>query len=156
MRRLSMFSALLMALLLVSLPALAQQDVISTIIGGGPNNIPALHANLYTPDGIALDSAGNFYIASYNQNRVFKVSSTGTLTVIAGTGTPGFGGDGVVGGATLALLNHPVAVALDAAGNIYIADTNNCAVRKVTTAGTITTIAGIGGACGFAGDGGKG
>jgi sugar lactone lactonase YvrE len=151
-----MFSVLLLALLLVSLPALAQQDMISTIIGGGPNNIPALHANLYTPDGIALDSAGNYYIASYNQNRVFKVSASGALTVLAGTGTPGFGGDGVVGGAPLALLNHPVAVTLDATGNVYIADTNNCAVRKVTSAGTITTIAGIGSSCGFAGDGGKG
>ena len=85
MRRLSIFAALLLAIVLVSLPGLAQQDVITTAIGGGPNNIPAIDGNLYQPYGVALDSSGNFYISSYNQHRVFKVSSTGTITVIAGT-----------------------------------------------------------------------
>lgn len=156
MRRLTIFAALLLAVLLVSLPGVAQQDVITTIIGGGPNNIPALNANLYNPEGVAIDSSGNFYIASYNQHRVFKVTtSTGKLTVVAGTGIAAYGGDGVVGGAALANLNHPVAVTVDATGNVYIADTQNCVVRKVDTANTITTIAGTN-ACGFSGDGGKG
>jgi sugar lactone lactonase YvrE len=154
MRRLTSFAALILSVLLVSLPGFAQQDVISTIIGGGPNNIPAARANLYDPIGVAVDASGNFYIAAYQQNRVFKVTAGGTLTVVAGLGTQGYTGDGVVGGAANATLNHPIGVAVDASGNIYISDTNNCAVRKVTTAKTITTIAGT--TCGFSGDGGKG
>ena len=93
MRRLTIIAALLLAALLVSLPASAQ-DVITTAIGGGPNGIPALDANLYNPLGVAVDAAGNFYIASYNQNRVFKVNGAGTITVVAGSGAPGYTGDG--------------------------------------------------------------
>lgn len=88
MRRFTMFAFLLLAALLVSLPALAQ-DIITTAIGGGPNGIPALDANLYNPYGVAVDSSGNVYIASFNQNRVFKVNSTGTITVVAGQLSPG-------------------------------------------------------------------
>lgn len=158
MRRLTIIAALMLAALLVSLPALAQ-DVITTAIGGGPNGIPALNANLYNPYGVAVDASGSFYIAAYNQNRVFKVNGAGTISVVAGSGAPGYTGDGVVGGATNASLNHPYAVAVDTASppNVYIADYQNCVVRKVTgSTGTITTIAGIGGQCGYAGDGGKG
>ena len=71
MRRFATFAFLLLAALLVSLPALAQ-DIITTAIGGGPNGIPALDANLYNPYGVAVDSSGNVYIASFNQHRVFK------------------------------------------------------------------------------------
>ena len=156
MRRFTIFSALLLAAVLVSLPALAQQDVITTAIGGGPNGIPAIDANLYNPQGVATDASGNYYIASFNQHRVFKVNSTGTITVVAGSGAQGYAGDGVVGGATLASLYHPYAVAVDGTGNIYIADQYNCVVRKVSTANTITTIAGIAGSCTYGGDGGLG
>src|SRR3984957_13543773 len=154
MRRLTIFAALLVAALMVSLPAPAQ-DVITTLIGGGPNNIPALDANLYYPTGVAVDTAGNYYIAAYYQNRVFKVSTAGTITVVAGSGAQGYTGDGGV--ATLANLYHPYAVAVDSASpaNVYIADLNNCVVRKVTaTTGIITTIAGDG-TCGYLGDGAK-
>jgi sugar lactone lactonase YvrE len=154
MRRLTIFAALLVAALMVSLPAPAQ-DVITTLIGGGPNGIPALDANLYYPAGVAVDTAGNFYIAAYGQNRVFKVSTAGTITVVAGTGAQGYAGDGGV--ATLANLYHPYAVAVDSASpaNVYIADENNCVVRKVTAStGIITTIAGDG-TCGYLGDGAK-
>ena len=154
MRRLTIFAALLVAALMVSLPAPAQ-DVITTLIGGGPNNIPALDANLYYPAGVAVDTAGNYYIAAYGQNRVFKVSTAGTITVVAGTGAQGYTGDGGV--ATLANLYHPYAVAVDSASpaNVYIADLNNCVVRKVTAStGIITTIAGDG-TCGYLGDGAK-
>lgn len=143
-------------LLLVSLPALSQ-DVITTAIGGGPNGIPAIDANLYNPYGVATDSTGNVYIASFNQNRVFKVSNTtGKISVVAGTGAYGYAGDGVAGGAANASLEHPYSVAVDGTGNVYIADQYNCVVRKVDTANTITTIAGTAGLCGYAGDGGKG
>ena len=156
MRRFTMSAFLLLAALLVSLPALAQ-DVISTAIGGGPNGIPALDANLYNPYGVAVDTSGNYYIASYNQNRVFKVTlSTGVISVVAGSGALGYSGDGVTGGAGNASLNHPYAVAVDSSLNVYIADQGNCIVRKVTTANTITTIAGIPNSCGYSGDNGKG
>jgi len=147
MRRLTIFAALLLAIVLVSLPGLAQQDVITTAIGGGPNNIPAIDANLYNPYGVAVDASGNFYISSYNLNRVFKVTTTGTITVVAGNGAYGYSGDGVVGGAIYANLARPYAVAVDGSNNVYIADTYNCVVRKVDTAGTITTIAGVAATC---------
>ncbi len=154
MRRFTILLAFFLTVL-VSLPGVAQ-DVITTVIGGGPNNMPAIDANLYTPYGVAVDASGNFYIASYNQHRIFKVSSAGTLTVIAGSGAQGYAGDGVVGGAANANLFHPVAVTVDASGNVYIADQYNCVVRKVDTTNTISTVAGIAGSCTYGGDGGKG
>jgi hypothetical protein len=155
MPRLTIFAAFFLAVLLVSLPVLAQ-DVISTAIGGGPNNVPAIDANLYNPYGVAVDSSGNYYISGYNQNRVFKVNATTkVITVVAGSGAQGYSGDGVVGGAGNASLNRPFGVAVDSAGNVYIADNGNCVIREVTTAATISTIAGTAGSCGFAGDGGK-
>lgn len=115
--------------------------------------MPATDANVYGPDGVAVDASGNFYIAAYNQNRVFKVTSGGTITVVAGIGGAGYGGDGVTGGATSALLNGPAGVAVDTTGNVYISDYNNFVIRKVDTTGTITTIAGIAGGCSYNGDG---
>lgn len=155
MRRFTIFSVLLLAAVLVSFPAWSQ-DVITTAIGGGPNGIPALDANLYNPYGVAVDSSGNYYIAAWNQNRVFKVNTSGTITVVAGSGAQGYSGDGVSGGAGSASLYHPFSLAVDTSGNVYIADQYNCVVRKVDTTKTITTVAGIAGSCGSAGDGGKG
>jgi sugar lactone lactonase YvrE len=105
---------------------------------------PAAAAGIGSPIGIAIDAAGDVYIVdSYNCN-VRKVSGAGTITTIAGsTGSPaeacGFAGD--AGLATSAKLNHPGGIAVGADGGLYIADTDNCRVRKVT-AGLITTIAG--------------
>jgi len=156
MRRFTISAVVLLTVLLVSYPALSQ-DVITTAIGGGPNGIPAVDANLYNPYGVAVDTTGNVYITSYYQNRVFKVNnSTGIITVVAGSGAVGYAGDGVTGGAGNASLNLPFAVAVDTTGNVYIADKNNCVVRKVDTTNTITTIAGTPGSCGYSGDGGKG
>ena len=155
MRRFKIVALLALTALLVSFPAQAQ-DVITTIIGGGPNGIPALDADLYNPYGVAVDSTGNYYIAAFNQNRVFKVSTAGTITVVAGSGAQGYSGDGVTGGAGNASLYHPFAVAVDSTKNVYIADQYNCVIRKVDTTNTITTIAGIAGSCGYAGDSGKG
>jgi centrosomal CEP192-like protein/NHL repeat-containing protein len=156
MRCFKIGSALLLAALLVSLPAMSQ-DVISTVIGGGPNGIPAIDANLYNPYGVAVDSSGNFYIAAFNQHRVFKVTtSSGKISVVAGSGAVGYSGDGVAGGAANASLDHPFAVAVDGSLNVYIADQYNCVIRKVDTTNTITTIAGIPNSCGYSGDTGKG
>ncbi len=156
MRRFTTRLVLLLTGLLLSLPALAQQDVITTAIGGGPNNIPALDSNLYTPVGVGVDGSGNYYISAYNQHRIFKVDTSGNLTVLAGTGYPGFSGDGVTGGAANANLGNVYGLAVDSSGNVYFADQNNCVVRKVDTTHTITTIAGTGQSCGFSGDSGKG
>ncbi len=154
MRRFVTFLATVVTAALMSFPALSQ-DVISTAIGGGPNNIPALDANLYNPYGVAVDSAGNVYIASYSQHRVFKVNTSGTILVVAGSGAQGYSGDGVAGGAAAATLYHPYAVSVDSTGNVYIDDQFNCVIRKVDSTNTITTIAGTPQSCGYSGDGGK-
>ena len=127
---------------------------ITTIAGGGgfgEDGGPATQARLNLPNGVAVDSAGNLYIADTNNDRIRKVDSAGTITTIAGTGEQGFGGDG--GPATQARLNYPYGVAVDGAGNLYIADRYNNRIRRVDSTGTITTIAGTE-KRGFSGDGG--
>ena len=100
---------------------------------------------------MAVDGAGNLYISDRDNNRIRKVDSTGTIITIAGTGESGFSGDG--GPATEAQLHAPLGVAVDGAGNLYIADGRNNRIRKVDSTGTIITIAGSG-ESGFGGDGG--
>lgn len=117
--------------------------------GSAGDGGPATQAMLRTPLGVAVDSNGNLYIADFNNSRVRKVSG-GNITTVAGNGTPGFSGDG--GSATAAGLNLPAGVAVDAAGNLFIADTANHRIRRVS-GGTITTVAGNG-TSGFSGDGG--
>jgi hypothetical protein len=113
----------------------------------------ATAAQLYYPSGIAVDGSGNIYFADQYNQRIRKVTaSTGVITTIAGTGTAGFSGDG--GAATLAQLDNPVGVALDASGNVYISDQYNQRIRKITVStGNINTIAGTG-TYSFSGDGG--
>ncbi len=138
----------------------AAQDVINTVIGGGPNGLPGKNANMYQPYQEAIDASGNVYVASYQLSRVFKISTTGVETVIAGNGLFGYAGDS--GPGNKAELNAPEGVAVDAASppNVYIADSNNCLVRKVNqTTGIITTVAGFINSsgnpqCGYSGDGG--
>lgn len=120
--------------------------------GFGGDNGAATSAQLYTPTGVAVDAAGNLYIADFNNNRVRRVSVNGTIATVAGTGNSGFSGDG--GAATSAQLNLPRAVAVDAAGNLYIADSGNNRIRLVNSSGGITTFAGNG-LPGFAGDNGQ-
>ena len=130
--------------------------IITTVAGNGTygntgDGGAATSAELSYPIGLAVDSAGNIYIGDYFNNRVRKVDTTGTITTVAGTGTAGYTGDGTT--ATSAEINGPNGVALDTAGNIYIADYYNNVIRKVSTAGIITTVAGNGNQ-GFSGDGG--
>ena len=119
---------------------------ISTVAGGGVNNPgdggPAINAQLANPVGLAIDSSGNLYFTDMGTNRVRKVSTSGIITTIAGNGGKGFSGDGLQ--ATNATLNGPRGVAVDSAGNIYIVDALNVRVRKVNTAGIISTVAGNG------------
>ena len=128
---------------------------ITTIAGTGEGGFSgdggaATAAELSSPSGVAVDDAGNLYIVCWFNQRIRKVDSTGTITTIAGT-EYGFSGDG--GPATKAQLNSPYDVAVDDAGNLYIADRENQRIRKVDNGGTITTIAGTG-VSGFGGDGG--
>ena len=128
---------------------------ITTIAGGGDklgDGGPATSAWLYGPAGVAVDRRGNVYIADSTSARVRKVSPGGTISTFAGTGTPGFSGDG--GPATSAKLAFPGGVAVDGKGNVYIADYGNSRVRKVSRGGTITTIAGTGTLGGDSGNGG--
>jgi len=116
--------------------------------GYGGDNGAATSAYLDMPTGVAVDGNGTVYIADSHNHRIRKVSS-GTITTIAGTGAAGYSGDG--GAATAAQLSLPSAVAIDSKGNLYIADTNNQRIRKITGT-TITTIAGNGEEL-YAGDG---
>jgi hypothetical protein len=133
--------------------------VVTTVAGSsytdqfGGDGGPATSAFLNTPRGVALDGAGNLFIADFLNHRVRRVdAATGVITTVAGNGTAGFGGDG--GPATSANLNGPNGVALDGAGNLFIADRLNHRIRRVDAAAqAITTVAGNG-AAGFGGDGG--
>jgi uncharacterized protein (TIGR03437 family) len=133
--------------------AWSQQYMISTIAGtnvqgfSGDSGAPT-SAQLGLPGRIAIDSSGKIYIADGANNRV-RLISGGTITTYAGTGTAGFAGDGKA--ATAAQLSDPIGVAVDSSGNLYIADAGNNVIRKVTTSGTISTIAGNNTA-GYAGD----
>jgi len=161
--RTQIFSAcLIMLSVFCTQPSFAQFNI-STVAGGGPNNLPALQSGIGYAASVARDAAGNTYIADSYSSQVFEISTAGTLTIVAGNGTFGYSGDG--GPATSAALNRPEGVALDAAGNIYIADTDNSVIRVVNpgtqavtiagitiAAGTIQTVAGNGTA-GYNGDG---
>ena len=129
---------------------------ITTVAGTGTagysgDGAAATAASLANPTGVALDGTGNLYIADQQNHRIRKVDLSGTITTVAGSATAGFGGDG--GAATAAKLNSPTEIAIDGGGNLYIADSQNNRIRKVTPAGSITTVAGNG-VAGFGGDGG--
>lgn len=140
-------------------------------VGAGPGNwdncsptaagVQATTTPICNPQSIAMDTAGNFYFPSYQMagTQIMKVTvSTGILTVVAGSGTYGYTGDG--GPALSANLGFADSIAVDKRGNIYIADTTNCAIRKVTVStGIITSLVGVpstpwAGTCGLGGDGG--
>ena len=130
---------------------------IQTVAGTGKagysgDSGPAGSAQLNGPSGVALDAAGNLYIADARNEAIRKVAPDGTLTTVAGTGIRGSLGD--FGPARSAQLDGPEAVAVDAAGNLYIADTFNGRIRRVTPSGVISTFAGVGSTGLFSGDGG--
>ena len=130
--------------------------VISTIAGNGQtfssgDGGQAVDASFYAPIDVALDSNGNLYICENSGQRVRKVTPGGVISTIAGTGARGFSGDG--GLATNATFNYPSSIAVDAGGNLYIADPSNQRVRRVTPNGIISTYAGTG-QQGGSGDGG--
>jgi uncharacterized protein (TIGR03437 family) len=111
----------------------------------------ATSAELYSPEGVAVDASGNLFIADHDNNRIRKVSASGIISTVAGNDGFGFSGDG--GPAISASFAYPSGVAVDASGSLFIADTFNCRIRKVSTSGIISTVAGNGNG-GFSGDGG--
>ncbi|MFN0105976.1 MAG: SMP-30/gluconolactonase/LRE family protein [Bryobacteraceae bacterium] len=136
--------------------AQAQYYVISTVAGNGQVQFSdgggaATSARLITPRYAAADAAGNVFVSDNYYHQVFQISAGGTITVAAGTGRQGFSGDG--GRATAAQLDGPAGLAVDNGGNLYIADSANSRIRKVSADGVITTVAGNGRA-GVEGDGG--
>lgn len=122
----------------------------NAVPGYGGDGGPATYAKLSVPTGLAVDSAGNLYIADRMNNRIRKVAKDGTISTIAGTGVEGFSGDG--GPATSAQLHYPAGVAVDSSGRIFIADTINNRIRVISN-GVITTVAGNS-TIGYGGDGG--
>lgn len=137
--------------------ALGASYTITTVAGDGESGFagdggPATKAKLTRPTAVAVDLRGNLYVADSGNHRVRKIATDGTITTFAGTGEPGFGGDG--GPAARAQLNAPYGVSVDRHGQVFVADQRNHRVRKITLAGIITTIAGNG-TKGFAGDGGQ-
>ncbi|HEY3128886.1 MAG TPA: hypothetical protein VGL91_05470 [Acidobacteriota bacterium] len=125
-------------------------DGIINTVAGNPD-VTGISGLLKGPRGLVLDAAGNLYFAEVGANQVRRVTPDGVISSVAGNGTGGFMGDG--GPATAAQLSGPAGVALDDAGNLYIADTGNHRIRRVTPDGIINTVAGDGTA-GTGGDGG--
>jgi len=138
-------------MLLVANPTHAQVKV-TTIAGGFINDgQPATSSALQSPEGGRMDKAGSLYIADQLDHRLRKVSTTGVITTIAGTGIAGYSGDG--GPAASAQIRFPVDVVIDFEGSIIFSDSGNNRIRKINSSGIITTIAGTG-VAGFSGDGG--
>lgn len=130
--------------------------IISTLAGNGStiyagDGVQATATGLYNPAGIAFDTAGNLYISDQYNFCIRKVDNSGVITTVAGNGSTAYNGDGIQ--ATTAGLFNPAGIAIDASGNLYIADVQNHRIRKVDASGIITTFAGTG-VAGYGGDGG--
>ncbi|MBS1872385.1 MAG: SMP-30/gluconolactonase/LRE family protein [Acidobacteria bacterium] len=136
--------------------------VISTVAGTGTQGAPTSATNatdqpLSFPSGLLMESSGSLLIADTGNHRILRLTSSGSVATVAGTGVGGYSGDGKA--ATAAQLNNPMGMALDAAGNLYIADSGNNAVRQIGTDGVVATVAGLTGTTtaartgGFNGDG---
>jgi hypothetical protein len=130
--------------------------VISTVAGNGTSGYAgdgaaATAAQLQQPKDVAIDAAGNLYIADWLNHRIRKVSTTGIITTICGTGVGAAGADGSL--AVVTAIDHPLSVKLDASGNILFYDSWNNRIRKINAAGIVSTVAGNG-SYGYSGDGG--
>lgn len=110
---------------------LNSEGSVTTLAGNGEFN---------TPSGLAIDGEGNLYVADTGNNRIRKVTTEGSVSTIAGDGTAGY----VDGPAAQARFNGPVGVAVDAQGNVFVADTYNDRIRKISTDGQVSTVAGAG------------
>jgi trimeric autotransporter adhesin len=135
---------------------ITQAGIISTVAGNGTGAYAgdggqATSAELFSPEAVTVDTAGNLFIADTGNLRVRKVTPGGVISTVAGNGLYEYSGDG--GLATSAALGYPTGVAVDASGNLFIADTFNNRIRRVTADGIISTVAGTGRAA-YSGDDG--
>jgi sugar lactone lactonase YvrE len=152
---------LLCALVLVLAPAFASAQVITTVAGNGQISYgggdgdggPAIMASFFDVYDVVADRNGNFYVSDTGDNKIRKVSANGTISTIAGKGVSFYGFDGDNGPAINASLAYPSGITIDGAGNLYFTDTGNRRVRKISTDGIISTVAGNGSGQ-FSGDGG--
>jgi NHL repeat len=117
--------------------------VVTTLAGNGSSGFSdgsGTNSTFYYPMGVAVDRVGNVYVADQENNAIRKISSGGVVTTLAGNGKQGFM-DGVGNKATF---SYPSGVAVDGVGNVYVADSYNCAIRKISTGGVVTTLVGGG------------
>jgi hypothetical protein len=131
--------------------------IITTVVGNGEagnsgDGGPAIHASLTQPAGIAVDGFGTLYIADYGAHVIRAVTADGTIRTVAGTGQAGFNGDGAK--AVEKMLNKPASLAVTKSGDLYVADSGNNRIRRITPNNAISTIAGTG-VAGTLGDGGS-
>jgi hypothetical protein len=152
MKKHSSTSGVLVLAYWVGQSLIGQSYTINTVAGIYPSGDTgsATAALLASPANLAVDGNGNVYFADNGNHKIRKVTPSGQIATIAGTGVPGFSGDG--GPATAAQLHNPSAVAVDSSGNVYIYDAFNYRIRKVAPNGIIASIAG--GSDGNAGDNG--
>jgi sugar lactone lactonase YvrE len=118
-------------------------EIVTTIAGNanaGSENGAGMLASFYEPDGIAIDVAGNVYVADQYNNLIRKITPQGLVSTLAGSGNANY----VDGTGTGASFNHPTGVAVDITGNVYVADSRNNRIRKITPAGVVSTLAGSG------------
>ena len=128
------------------------QNLAGVFTGSGGQDGTNWNARFNNPQGMACDAAGNIYVADQDNHAIRKITANGTVTMVAGSftgsGASGFSGSADGGAKTAARFNKPSDVAVDAAGNIYVADSGNHAIRKISTNGTVSTLAGTMGAAG--------
>jgi secreted PhoX family phosphatase len=121
-------------------------SLVSTLAGAGDTtasiNAPDSSASFYYPTGVAIDASGNVYVAEYVSNLIRKIGVNGQVTTFAGSGTAGQADST----GTSATFNGPSGLTIDKSGNLYVADTYNNVIRKITPAGVVSTIAGSGAA----------
>ena len=146
--------------LLVLITIKVNAQIITTFAGTGQQccfsaeGVQATAAILYSPKGLVIDASGNMYVSDDSHGFVRKINTAGIISIVAGMDdTSGYMGDG--GPATKAHLSGPSGMAFDASGNLYIADADNGIIRKVNTAGIISTVAGTPSSLGYGGDGGQ-
>jgi hypothetical protein len=124
-------------------PAGARAQVVTTLAGSGATGSAdgtGTAASFNYPTGVAVDGSGNLYVADSDNHKIRKISPGGVVTTLAGSGSPG-SQDGIGGAASF---SSPYGVAVDAGGNVYVGDSGNNKIRKITPAGAVTTFAGSG------------
>ncbi|MGH9039191.1 MAG: SBBP repeat-containing protein, partial [Acidimicrobiia bacterium] len=129
---------------------LASMVIVAVVLPVSPARASS-DAGLRAPRTLAVDGVGHVLVTDTENHRIVRIEPSGTMSVVAGTGRAGDAGDG--GPATAAELQDPHGIAVDRAGNIYVADSPNHRIRRIDRAGIITTVAGTG-SSGFSGDGG--